>query len=201
MNLALIESNVSSLEHASPDRVLAMLQACARQIREVTTVDDARDLANLADAVSAMTKRLELSKEIKRDAVRLVVYAEKRLGELMKKMPLRTKPGKCRILEGMGIDKRRMSSAQQLAAVPDTKIEKVISNGAMTLHAVHGSLGTLPNNYLLREKRFSAYKLLAEEAVSLLDRSAKQGKVPHGGTVSEMVSRLRNLQTTGPKPE
>ena len=156
-------------------------------------------MADVTDALAAMTKRLALSKEIKKDAVRLVVYAERRLGELMKKMPLRTKPGKCELLGAMGIDKRRMSSAQQLAAVPDSRIEKAIDGGAASLHAIHGALGTLPDNHLLREKRMSVYKLLAEEAVALLERSVKQSKVPHAGTVTEMVTRLRSLQTTGPK--
>ena len=192
-------ANVTSIERVPPDRVVAMLQACATQIHEVATVDDARDLADVADALAAMTKRLALSKEIKKDAVRLVVYAEKRLGVLMKKMPLRTKPGKCKTLQAMGIDKRRMSSAQQLAAVPDSRIDKAIDGGAATLHAIHGALGTLPDNHFLREKRMSAYKLLAEEAVALLERSVKQRSVPHAGTAAEMVTRLRNLHTTGPK--
>ena len=192
-------ASVTSIERVSPDRVVAMLQSCANQIREVATVDDAREMADLADALAAMTKRLALSKEIKKDAVRLVVYAEKHLGVLMKKMPLHTKPGKCKTLAAMGIDKRRMSSAQQLAVVPDSRIDKVIDGGAGTLHAVHGALGTLADNHLLREKRMSAYKLLAEEAVALLERSVTQSKVPHTGTAMEMVSRLRNLHTTGPK--
>ena len=192
-------ASVTSIERLPADRVVAMLQACAHQIREVATVDDARDLADVADAFAAMTKRLALSKEIKKDAVRLVVYAEKRLGVLMKKMPLRTQPGKCKTLAAMGIDKRRMSSAQQLAKVPDSRIDKAIDGGASTLHAIHSALGTLPDNHLLREKRMSSYKLLAEEAVGLLERSAKQCKVPHSGTVAEMVTRLRNLHTTGPK--
>ena len=193
------KTNVTAIERVPPDRVIAMLQSCATQIHEVATVDDARELADVADALAAMTKRLALSKEIKKDAVRLVVYAEKRLGVLMKKMPLRTKPGKCKTLAAMGIDKRRMSSAQQLAAVPDGRIDKAIDGGATTLHAVHGALGTLPDNHLLREKRMSAYKLLAEEAVALLERSVKRNVVPHAGTAAEMVTRLRNLHTTGPK--
>lgn len=197
--MALTKTNVASIERVPPDRVVAMLQSCAMQIHEVATVDDAMELADVADALAAMTKRLALSKEIKKDAVRLVVYAEKRLGVLMKKMPLRTKPGKCKKLAAMGIDKRRMSSAQQLAVVPDSRIQKVIDGGATTLHAVHGALGTLSDNHLLREKRMSAYKLLAEEAVALLERSVKQKVVPHAGTVTEMVTRLRNLHTTGPK--
>ena len=193
------KANVSSIERVPPDRVVLMLQSCATQIHEVATVDDAMELADLADALAAMTKRLALSKEIKKDAVRLVVYAEKRLGVLMKKMPLRTKPGKCKTLAAMGIDKRRMSSAQQLAAVPDGRIQQAIDGGAGSLHAIHAALGTLPDNHFLREKRMSAYKLLAEEAVALLERSVKQSKVPHAGTVGEMVTRLRNLHTTGPK--
>lgn len=36
-------------------------------------------------------------------------------------------------------------------------------------------------------------------SVALLERSVKQKVVPHAGTVTEMVTRLRNLHTTGPK--
>lgn len=52
------KTDVASIKRVPPDRVVAMLQSCATQIREVVTVDDARELADVADALAAMTNRL-----------------------------------------------------------------------------------------------------------------------------------------------
>lgn len=194
---ALARMSKTPLFQVSADRIEHMLQLASKAIQDTSTVEDAKKITELTEALNAMSKKLDVAAEVKKSALRLVVLAEKKLGEIMRAMPLRTIPSKTEILATHGIDKRRSSLAQSLAKIPDKKIDKVIDGGARSIHAVQNQLGLLSDNYALRERRMAAYKLLCEEAVALLDRSVRSGKMPHPGTVAEMVGRLNNIQAQG----
>lgn len=187
----------TTLFNVAPDRVEYTMAMARAAIKAASTVEDAKRLTELTDGLAAMVRRLKVADDIKKEAIRLVVAAEKKLGKIMQGMPLRSSPSKGEILAKHGIDKRRASLAQSLAKIPDRKLEKAINDGARSMHGVQHRMGLLSDNYHLREKRLAAYKLLAEEAVGLLEQSVKREKVPHRGTVGEMSQRLRNIQAQG----
>ncbi len=186
------------------ERVLAMIASCADQIARATTLADAREVTDVAEAVAAVARKIKVAKEVKHAAVRLLVEAESKLGEITRAIP----PGKggrghkapkrkADVLAANGISKARANLAERLNVAPPSKIDEVIASGANTLHGIYSRAGFQTNNYTLRERKASAIAFLCEEAVALLDRSVKGNKVPHAGTVAEMVQRLKSITAHG----
>lgn len=183
--------------------VIAMIASCAEQIRKAQTIGDALEVANIADAIAAVAKKVAVAKEVKRSAVRLLIEAEAKLGEITRMIP-RAKPRhghesltKRDILEQNGVSKSRANFAERLASMPRAKIERVVESGASTKHAIFSKLGLHTDNYVLREKKASSIAFLCEEAIGLLDRSVRKNQVPHAGTVAEMRQRYRILTAHG----
>lgn len=181
------------------DRVVAMLDTCAAQLERVATIEDAKSVCTVAEAIAAVTRKVEVARRTKLAAVRLLVDAERRLGDLLRTLPRRGPKPKRDVLEEHGINKRRASVAERLAVAPTSKIDKVIEAGANTLHGVTTKLGIHANGADLRFDRASAIAFLCEEAVTMLDRCARHGKVPHAGTVAEMVRRWERIKAHGNK--
>lgn len=190
----------ASLVRIPEDRVLAMLDSCAEQIARVATIEDAKEASTVAEAIAAVTRKVNVAKEVKRKAVRLLVEAEAKLGEILRAIPRASAstPAKRDVLREHGINKRRASCfAERLAVTPQADVDRVISGGAQTLHGVTAKLGIHANGYELRIQKASAIAFLCEEAVALLERCVTRGQVPHAGTVQEMVRRLHNIKTHG----
>lgn len=189
----------SDLFRIPGDRVLAMIQECARQVSYVSTLDDAKEVASVAEAIAAVSKKLDIAKGLKESAVKLVVEAEAKLGEIIRAVPHASPstPAKRDVLREHGINKRRASVAERLATTPKEDIERAVSEGARSLHGVTVKLGIHSDGYTLRTNKAEAMAFLCEEAVTLLVRCVREKKVPHEGTVVEMAKRLRTIQAHG----
>ncbi len=187
------------------ERVLAMIAACAAQITQVKTIDDAREVTDVAEAIAAVARKVKIAKEVKHAAVHILIEAEAKLGEITRQIPhARCGGGKKRvgyrkadILRTHGITKARANFAERLSATPQSKIDAVVADGANTMHAVLSKLDLQTDRYRLRENRAANLAFLCEEAVGLLDRSVKRGQVPHAGTVAEMVQRFKAITAHG----
>ncbi len=187
------------------ERVLAMIASCAEQIERATTIADAREVTDVAEAIAAVARKIKVAKDVKHAAVRILIEAEAKLGEITAAIPHarcgggKKKVGfrKADVLRENGISRARANFAERLATTPQKKIEEVVAAGASTMHAVLAKLDLQTSNYSLREKRTSAIAFLCEEAVSLLERSVKASQVPHAGTVADMVRRFRTLTQHG----
>jgi DNA-binding phage protein len=204
MNALQAPSNVISLARANagiiraPDEhVLSLLEACAKQIESVATIEDAKQVVSAAEAIAAISKKVDIAKAVKKAAVRLLVDAEAKLGELLRALPKGGQPTKRDVLKGSGLNRRRASTAERLAVTPKSEIDRVIDEGASTLHGVTHKLGMQSNGYELRVQKAAAFALLAQEAVELLERSVREKKVPHAGTVASYSDWLRKLKTHG----
>ena len=199
----------NALAHAAPGpvvmvpepRVLAMIASCAEQIDNVSSIDDAKKCTDMAEAVAAITRKVNVAKEVKRSAIRLLIQAEAKLGEILRAIPKKRsaegRPPKRDVLIQHGISKSRASHAERLSKANPEEIERVVESGARTIHGVMSKLGYHTDGYTLRERRASAIAFLCEEAVDLLDRSVKDRKVPHAGTVADMVARWKNINAHG----
>lgn len=203
-NLAIAASPASvGVIRMPEDRVLGMIAQCTAQLDRVASIADARVATDMAEAVAAISRKVKLCKETKDAAIRLLIQAEQRLGEVIAAAPRAygnagpEVPRRRDILKQHGISKSRANLATRLAKVPQKRIDAAIAGGAKTMHAVTAKVGLVTHAYELRTEKASAFALLAEEAVGLLERSVRAGVVPHRGTVAEMVSRLRNIQTHG----
>ena len=196
MKLTVVQGGLTRVPE---ERVLQMMRVCVDQIDEVASIEDAKEAVNAAEAIAAITRKVDLAKEVKRAAVRLVVQAEAKLGQILRSLPKNQTPTKRDMLREGGINRRRASTAERLAITPQKDIDRVIAKGAQTLHGVTTGLGLESNGYELRTEKASAYALLAEEAVTLLVNSVKAGKVPHAGTVKHYAEWLVSLKAHGNK--
>ncbi len=181
------------------ERVIQMISACARRISEVTSIDDAKEVSTMAEAIAAVARKVNVAKEVKQASVRLLIEAESKLGEILRSVPKGQGPGrrKTDFLLEHGIDKRRASVAQRLCVMSKDKIEVAIAGGAKTLHGVVTRLDLHSDGHVLRDKRSAAIAFLCDEAVSLLKRCVKNNTVPHSGTVKEMADRLQSITAHG----
>lgn len=195
--MTLAATNYAGVTHVPEERVLQMMRACADQIERVANIQDAKAATSAAEALAVIARKVDIAKEVKRQAVRLLVKAEAKLGEVLRALPKNQTPTKRDMLREGGINRRRASTAERLAITPQKDIDRVIAKGAQTLHGVTTGLGLESNGYELRTEKASAYQALAEEAVGLLERSVKEGKAPHAGTVASYVGWLANLKAHG----
>lgn len=185
------------------ERVIAMIAGCSRQIAEVSSIEDAVTVTDAAAAIAAIAKKVKAAKEVKKAAVRLLVDAEAKLGEVLQAIPKAQRhsdmPKKRDVLKRHGIGQLRASVAQRLAKTPEAQIEKVIDSGAASIHAIGHKLGFHADNYERRMKRAGAMADIADEAVSLLVRCVRRNQVPHAGTVANLERWLTNVKAHGNK--
>jgi len=202
---AIVPAGDVSALRVPEERVVQMIAACAEEIRRARTIEDAKRVSSVAEAIAAVSRKVEAAKEVKEAAIRLLVDAEIRLGEILRALPKQSggrpgtkrKPGKVSIAREHGIDKRRSSFAQRLAVTPREEVERVIEGGAKTLHAVTVGLKFHTSGYDLRERKAALIAFLCEEALALLERSVARKEVPHAGTVAEMLRRVKTIREHG----
>lgn len=187
------------------ERVFAMIRECTMQIRLVSTLKEAKETSDVAEAIAAITRKVNVARETKLAAVRLLIEAETRLGEISRGIPHGTTgggqkargPRKSDVLRGNGISKSRANCAERLSTTPPAKVEKVIAAGANTIHGIYSKLDLHADGYVSRQKKAADIAFLCQEAIELLGRSARANKVPHMGTVAEMERRWRNINAHG----
>lgn len=121
---------------------LAILSKAAAMLAEATTIQKAKDLKDLALTAGDFARRKKLGREAESHAYYYAIWAEQRMGELLKateKAKGTDKGGRKRKLDGgrelpsnppttlsdLGITKNESSKAQQLAALPKGVVEKI----------------------------------------------------------------------------
>ena len=172
---------------------------CAKTIPEVLTV------IAMAEAIAGMQRRLNVSAEAKRDAMKLALDAEIELGRLCLRMPTAPRGAaaagtvrpktKSSYLSDLGVTPTRVSGAQRLAKATPGQIARALAS-AKTITGVKKAIGIHVGSLHVPEAHAKALDFLADEAIQLLERCVAGKTVPHGGTVNEFRNRLARLRVT-----
>ena len=127
------------------DAVLAKLDKCRVYLAECTKAEEAKEIADVAEAARVYAKRKGAGIEVYNKASEYRLRAERKLGEILATTPkaeggrpLKTgsKTEPVSTLAEMGIDKKTSSRAQALAAVPDEDFEAMVQvTGEQELNA------------------------------------------------------------------
>jgi site-specific DNA-methyltransferase (adenine-specific) len=113
--------------------VLPVLERARGLLVEARTLDAARRIHDVADAVQAYTRQAQLSFEIQNEAAELKLRAARRLGELLANMPrnagargrgVRSHDGTALTLAELGISKNQSSRWQAVAALPEPDFDR-----------------------------------------------------------------------------
>ena len=78
------------------DKTLAKLDSCKRLLAECQTAQEAKHIADIAEAARIYAKRVGASIEVVNRAVEYKIRAERRLGEILAKTDLRARIWSCR---------------------------------------------------------------------------------------------------------
>jgi 16S rRNA G966 N2-methylase RsmD len=117
------------------DLILTRLESCSRLLSECQTLDQAKSIANMAEAVRVYAQRSGASLQVINHAQTYKLFAERKLGELLEKTPKNSggrpqgKTGSSRepvsapTLRELGITKKLSVRAQQLARVSEEGIK------------------------------------------------------------------------------
>jgi N6-adenosine-specific RNA methylase IME4 len=118
------------------DNSLAKLDQATRMLAEVRTIDDAKDLIDLAEAARVYAKQVELGLEAQNHAAEIKLRAQRRAGEILDKMEkadggirwsrLQPETEMPKTYEELGIEKRDAHVWQTLAKMPELDFEKFI---------------------------------------------------------------------------
>ena len=126
-------------------QVLAKLDQAARMLAEVSTVQEATDIADVAHAAHAYAKRAKLGREAQTRAASIRFQAERKAGEFLKEMPLHGGDRKSSYrlgslkLTDIGLTQKESHRFQLLAKVPEAELTKLIAGlPEVTASAVYG---------------------------------------------------------------
>jgi hypothetical protein len=185
------------------ERAIAMIENCAAQIEKATTIPMVLRIVRQAEAIAAVTRKIEASKKVQRDASILVIYAETQLGVVTRQIPQGRRgkaavavPGqatKGTVLAEHGIHRSRANIAEKLAATPPTVLASALDKAERkTVHGVSVELGYAqpwaPQDRGMRKVAMNAIGLLvtcqstkraptAEEVDPLRDAFGRAGLV------------------------
>lgn len=192
--IAKVESGLVGLPE---ERVLEMIKLANLTLENASNIEDVKRACSMAEAIATISKKIDLSRETQRLAMRMRIEAEQKLGRLTAEMPRpkrsdgeRTKKER---LRDLGINFRRANCAERLAKTSDAKIDAVIDGGARTLNGVITSLGLVTNGHELRLKRLNELLFLTNECVETLERAVR-GTPPAKGNVAEFRNRLATFK-------
>lgn len=127
------------------DLVLMKLDAARTMLAEAKTIQETKKILDVAAAAEIYAKRQQLGADAILYATSIKVEALRQLGNMLKETPraeggrpLETGTQSVPVyspptLADMGLDKKTSKLAQDIAALPDTEIEKV-KQGIVTLH-------------------------------------------------------------------
>lgn len=200
----------ASSEYLIPEAaVTQMIAACAYQIREARSIPAIKVVITQAEAIDAVTKKINAAEDVRRAALALMVDAEKQLGEISKGLPQATRggrkkgetapTGKRQTLREHGINHLRAYSAEKLSEVPQAALDVAIDSAkSRTVAGVEIALGIRKpwdsptpkeREYVTPEKRARDLLFLAKEAIEWLEKGIPCPK----GNVAEMRNRLQRL--------
>lgn len=119
---------------------LIVLTEASQALARVRTIDEAKDLRDKAEAVKAYARKARLGRDILVEASVIKARAERRLGELLREMPLAGgSPGNQHTgplpahgdapctLESLGLTKSESSRLQRIAILPEEAFETHVS--------------------------------------------------------------------------
>lgn len=119
---------------------LARLETATRLLAEAKTVDEVRDIRNLAEMARVYARERGLGLAAMNHAAEIKIRAERRLGELLREMPKQDGGDAARArshavtedelpptLEDLGIERMQSHRWQQVAAVPAPVLERHIA--------------------------------------------------------------------------
>jgi len=121
---------------------LAVLTEVERRLAEIKTVDEAKNIRNVAEAARVYAKSAQLGLEIQNHAAFVKIQAERRAGELMAKLPradvsrnaaktktkVQTGSPFSAVLKTAGIAPTTAKRWQQMAQVPDAVVRKYVAD-------------------------------------------------------------------------
>jgi hypothetical protein len=118
------------------DAVLAKINDARLLLAEAKTIQDAKHIADVAEAARVYAKRVESSIETVNYAAEIKISAERLLGEMLAKTPdaktgpkqlgAAQEPNSPPTLKAIGIKKKLSARAQKLAAIPIEKVHEAI---------------------------------------------------------------------------
>ena len=118
-------------EHQS----IVKLDQATQMLAEISTVDDAKDLVDLAEAARVYAKQVDLGLEAQNHAAEIKLRAQRKAGELLDDMDKnkgaategwKTRSQPSTTLDDIGITKNQSSQWQQIADMPDVDFEDYI---------------------------------------------------------------------------
>jgi hypothetical protein len=189
---------------------LVLLDRARRVLAQAQTVDQIRDVRDRAQAVRAYVRKARLSRKLVIDAAILRIQAERKLGQVLKKLPLaKGAPGNQYTLKkaarpahtvrslssgggpvylrDLGLTESDSSRAQRIAGLPDDVFENFLSAARDTGH--EPSVAAL----LRLVKELSTTKTVASPTK---DTSVTQ----RSSTVNALVSENRHFGSLYTKP-
>lgn len=197
-SLALVRKD--AVERLIPeDACLRMIERCARDLREATTLPSVLRAISQAEAIDAVTRKINASKEIRRDSYKLLIDAERQLGDLTSKIPHHDAktgtPSKKSVLKAHDLRVNRCLMAERLARTPDDALEAALAIAKnKSVSGVETVLGIKNPGNSWANKTERNLDFLANEAIDLLELSIKTQRLPAVGNVAEMRNRLHRLR-------
>lgn len=130
-----IES-ITALTRVEQDRELALLDQAHVAIAEATTVRDAKEIRDRAEALEVYAKRAEYGSILQQRCSEIKLRAERKAGELLRQLELKPgRPSEERIanghhsLDAMGISRKQSSRWQKLATIPEERFDEEVREG------------------------------------------------------------------------
>lgn len=120
---------------------LIKYDAACRALAEAKTVDEVKDFRDKGKAIEAYAKQAN-NRDLQADAAEIILKAERRLGQLLAKMP-KNKGAKGSIVTGskrvpvkdeaptlkdMGVDKKLSARSQKIAKIQDEDFDKIVKS-------------------------------------------------------------------------
>jgi hypothetical protein len=127
----------NDLVKSGPAGMLARLEQARRLLAEARTVDEAKQIRDLAEAARVYARQQALGLELVNDAMEIKARADRRLGELARGLP--KNPGALRrgcrpqprdpapTLAELGIDKTVSHRCQLVASIPEPEFERHVA--------------------------------------------------------------------------
>jgi len=128
---------LTTSQQAEQDRELALLDRAQLAISEATTVREAKEIRDKAEALEVYARRAEYGSILQQRCSEIKLRAERRAGELLRQLDLRPgrpsneslSSGQHHSLEGMGITRKQSSRWQRLATIPEDRFDEEVKDG------------------------------------------------------------------------
>lgn len=180
----------------------ATLEVVRKRLDEAKTIPDVLAVMAMCEAIAGMQRRLNVSKQAKREALLIAVDAEVALGRLCLAMPTAPRGNvskgtqrpvtKGAYLTQLGVNPTRVSGAQRLAAATPTQVA-VAFNSSNTITGIKKALGIHVGSLHVSKSTERDLDYLADEAITMLE-GALAGKQLFSGNVKELRSRLARFR-------